>query len=427
MDSSQQKKNDSATDPKVSNELGTQIQQKNDGLNMQACKPAPTTNAEEESAEESKNKINEEPTQNMQPEGAVGGLSDYLTKLLLRAFEGSGEFCKDFDLVGFCDCNEDTFGGRGSELRRQVTFRWNKVKRRTIKGYVRYLTDREVEAGSVTKAGLELEKTKPRPSARLPNKITTTTMTAEDDSDYSSKSSSVTSVEDATASTISTSSTSSKKGAKCNVKSHKMKKASKCFSPERWKKLPPASSDDDDSVEEKRCRQTVAGGGSDYHQHTFGETSMMGTLANTTPLACIPSTWLMRQCGTKTFPWIIQVDQERPEGHGFFDVQYVENIVVDSHFLMNGFHIRLAVAPLDYEAWRAIIPGGYPKQYAKRLMLVKGPSLNYSQRNTKNYHDSAPIDCSATEKAHGATQVSIGKDDERQWMYFLIVFHPALF
>ncbi|KAL7573245.1 hypothetical protein ACA910_021786 [Epithemia clementina (nom. ined.)] len=39
---------------------------------------------------------------------APGGLSDLLTKILLRDFEQSGEDRQDFDLKGLCDNNTDS-------------------------------------------------------------------------------------------------------------------------------------------------------------------------------------------------------------------------------------------------------------------------------------------------------------------------------
>jgi hypothetical protein len=49
---------------------------------------------------------------------AFGGLSDYLTKNLLRDLELSGETRESFDLLEFCNNNSDIYGPKGSLLRR---------------------------------------------------------------------------------------------------------------------------------------------------------------------------------------------------------------------------------------------------------------------------------------------------------------------
>ncbi|KAL7568441.1 hypothetical protein ACA910_012154 [Epithemia clementina (nom. ined.)] len=89
---------------------------------------------------------------------APGGLSDLLTKILLRDFEQSGGDMQDFDLKGLCDNNTDVYGQPGSQLRRQVQLRWAKIKLRNPPAYCRYLKQFNVEQGKITKAELETHR-----------------------------------------------------------------------------------------------------------------------------------------------------------------------------------------------------------------------------------------------------------------------------
>ena len=79
--------------------------------------------------------VSEENSQTTNP----GGLSDYLTKHLLRDFEASGDSREDFDLLAFCNNNSDIYGAPASVLRRQVQLRWGRIKFRSIKNYLRFL------------------------------------------------------------------------------------------------------------------------------------------------------------------------------------------------------------------------------------------------------------------------------------------------
>ena len=65
--------------------------------------------------------------------------------------EQSGVNRKDFDLKACCDNDPDnTFGEKGSELRQLVQYRFNNIKQKKIKDYIKYLRKLSVTPGIET-------------------------------------------------------------------------------------------------------------------------------------------------------------------------------------------------------------------------------------------------------------------------------------
>jgi hypothetical protein len=135
-----------------------------------------------------------------------------------------------------------------------------------------------------------------------------------------------------------------------------------------------------------------------------------------------------RQCGTKLRPYIILADPSHPEQNFPFDVTPLEGVEYNDYD-HNGFHIRMAVALPDMNAWKAFIPSSkeFPKlaSLIGRAVMVKGPSRNYWMSNAGLYHQKG-VDCQVTKTAHEKTDTAIKEDPNRQTSFFLIVFHKGL-
>jgi hypothetical protein len=367
-------------------------------------------------------KINEESY-----ESRRGGLSEFITKTLLRDFEASGEDRERFDLLGFCDNNEDVYGVKGSKLRYQVQQRWNKVKRRDVGQYARYLRKVKLSLGENTKSQLRVWRALKNSSSKSSSsKISSSTMTkatkSMDDEQSMSSPGSLSSGSDTYDVVSDTSEVKDQKSKPSDKKNKLQKMAAKDLFSSPVRKAPvaqPIPAEIDTLFPPMRMERV---------QHVFGETSpLVGQFTSTnTPHALVPVTWLQSQNGTQKNPWIVAVDIERAEGNRDFDIEHVIGIDQDDIYTRNGFDIRRTVAAPDMEEWTATIPTNFSPQYSKRVILFKGPSRDYWQRNTDKYHADGHVGCEATKKAHSATEIAIEELPVRQWSYYLLVFPPSI-
>jgi hypothetical protein len=110
-----------------------------------------------------------------------------------------------------------------------------------------------------------------------------------------------------------------------------------------------------------------------------------------------------------------------PERNAEFDIQYVEQM---SHgvYERKGFHIRKTVVTFDWDSYEASIPSNYRPELSRRLILIKGPSRSFWEKDSELYHESGMVGCDMTRKAHNATEILVNKDYPRQWQYWLLVF-----
>jgi hypothetical protein len=355
-----------------------------------------------------------------------GGLSEYLTKNLLRDFEGSGETRESFDLLGFCDCNAEVYGVKGSLLRYQVQQRWNKVKRRELRSYLGYLKRLKIPPGTTATSRLDhqskKEKRRKTMSSSNPN-------TSDDERSCSSTTSSTASISSNDTSTLDSFHTSQGDERKTPAKTSKTNK----------KEIPVTELFASPKRKSSRKKKAVAPSAvvltlppTHPRQHTshhlFGETSpLIGQFeATSTPQAFMPVSWLVDQNGSWENPWIVKVDVERAESNRDFNVEHVVGIDQDDMYTRNGFHISRTVAAPDHEEWTATIPTHIERQYAKRVIMIKGPSQDFWQRLTEKYHEDGHVACAATKRAHSATEIAIEDAPGRQWSYFLLVFPPSI-
>lgn len=101
-----------------------------------------------------------------------------------------------------------------------------------------------------------------------------------------------------------------------------------------------------------------------------------------------PETMSLTSDGTKEKPFVIFVDNEYPERHREFDIQYVED-VEHNQYMRNAYHIRKEVAIQDREKWCATIPHGRYPHLAGRIVQIRGPSRSFWFSSPKYYHDAA--------------------------------------
>jgi hypothetical protein len=132
--------------------------------------------------------------------------------------------------------------------------------------------------------------------------------------------------------------------------------------------------------------------------------------------------------GRKEFPYIIDVDPTHPEQNHIFDIECCSTVHNAHEYL--AYHIRAAIPCPDYNLWEATIPKMLPRKlcgYAKRAMLVKGPSQPSWLRDVKRYHTKLgkhKKSCPETERKHTNTSLEIAKNPERAHSYWLLLW-PA--
>jgi hypothetical protein len=122
--------------------------------------------------------------------------------------------------------------------------------------------------------------------------------------------------------------------------------------------------------------------------------------------------------GSRNSPHVIEVDIAYPERNREFFVQHVNNLEHNQH-VRSGFHIRRTTAVQDRDLWEAKIHDGQ-----SRSILIKGPSRDWWLTQPDLY--GSQFKCDATKKAHAATGLAIGRDETRQWTYWLLIFPESI-
>jgi hypothetical protein len=129
---------------------------------------------------------------------------------------------------------------------------------------------------------------------------------------------------------------------------------------------------------------------------------------------------LESQNGTKENPFFVPINPEFPERNvaGFF-VQHVEKMRY-GRYERNGYHIRIMCDP-SYELWQGSIPEDFDNELAERVVQVRRPSVPEPMKDNEHYHRKSTT-CDRTKDAHESTLNDIGNDENRQWLYFWLVF-----
>jgi hypothetical protein len=130
---------------------------------------------------------------------------------------------------------------------------------------------------------------------------------------------------------------------------------------------------------------------------------------------------LESQNGTKENPFFVPINPEFPERNvaGFF-VQHVEKMRY-GRYERNGYHIRIMCDP-SYELWQGSIPEDFDLELAERVVQVRRPSVAEPMKDNEHYHRKSTATCERTKDAHESTLNDIGDDENRQWLYYWLVF-----
>jgi hypothetical protein len=322
-----------------------------------------------------------------------------ITKELLQCFESKNQTREDFDLKGLCDDQPLLFGERGSDKRRLVQKRWNRIKAKTPLSYLKFLH---------SFPGVVLGRTtlKETQEARKRNDMTKSTDLA---SDTSSHSSTPSEMDHRYSSPLPSH----------GQPTHNLR-SSKHTPPRSFKNTPPRSPlvPEHIGIGLGQFSSTKHDTPQSSCQHVFGATSALVPPASS---SLVELSWSSFQNGTIDNPWVRPVDIRYPERNAEFDIQFVEQM---SHgvYERKGFHIRKTVVTFDWDLYEASIPSNYPLELSRRLILVKGPSRSFWENNSDMYHGTGMVDCDMTRKAHTATEILLEKNHARQWQYWLLVF-----
>lgn len=124
--------------------------------------------------------------------------------------------------------------------------------------------------------------------------------------------------------------------------------------------------------------------------------------------------------GSRENPFVTFVDLAQPERNRDFEAALVLNMERRDSY-RTGVVVRKLILPPDEDKWSAEIPpsGEFP-MYRDRCFLVRGPSLDFFQRNPDLYHQKTK--CGATKMAH--ERVAGNKVDD--WVYYLVVFPESI-
>jgi hypothetical protein len=329
----------------------------------------------------------------------IAGIQRYHTKQLLQDLERSGIPRQEFDLLGLCNTAEQIYGFPGSDLRRQVQKRFCHIKKKSVYNYVKYLESFQVLPGRATREELTMKNV---------SSMTPPSFKKDDDYNYRDDE-------------------EEEESGESEEEEEEREEALSYETP------PPARKTNSSPYKQKlassssRHSKTRSKNKQQQQQHVFGAaSSLRSSLAGSTSSA--PFSWSSYQNGTQKNPWIIMVDIEYPERNREFDIQFVENMK-RGKYERNGFHIRVTVAALDFKKYSATLPpqSQYPAEYKKRIIIVKGPSHNAWYKNYKLYHAAGnKVNCTSTAKSHKQTTLKIGKDLERQEVYWLLVFPSCI-
>jgi hypothetical protein len=325
-------------------------------------------------------------------------LEPFLTKNLLQDIEASGWTRKEFNLLAYLDSKQDTYGTRFSTnpRRREAQKKFDQLKRKTPVSYQKILDKLGVNSGEALKREIRSfdSSVSPTPSG-------TSDSDGEDDRESDEES---------------------------TAKPWQPPSKPPSFKP--IKTPPPKiASMDELTAQMANLRMPVK-------EVSFpGVTATMSSTGSYAP-STVPSTEYvlnqvdvlanMKMDGSVDYPYIIHVDQSKPEANWGFDVVFVQNVEV-RNFQRDVFHIRKVTGVEQAEEWSAIIPSKKYPTLANRAVLISGPSQDYWHQDAQRYHQ-PPSDkkvCEPTKKAHMVLQTNIHDSKDRMYSHWLLVFPPG--
>jgi hypothetical protein len=316
-------------------------------------------------------------------------MDDWKVKQLCDDIERSCRPRDEINLTSLCNKHPNIYGEKASDLRRTVQKKFDLLKRKTIHQYAHFLDSLEVTHGAATTRELR------RTSFKVEDSSASTSTAAEDKDDNDNDGTTSTSVDNGT--TEDNDSTTDLETLVGNVSI-------------AWGGQPEPA-----ATTPVKPATTLA---TTPVKPTFvpfsPNNNMMSPPAPSVATSEISDTYP----GSRNSPHIIEVDIAYPERNGAFFVQHVHNLEHNQH-VRSGFHIRHVTAVQDRDLWEARIYG-----QQSRSIMIKGPSRNWWLTQSELYSTQFP--CDATKKAHDSTGLAIGRDQTRQWTYWLLIFPESI-
>lgn len=324
-------------------------------------------------------------------------LDPFIEKQLLHDIEQTGQHRSDIILLPLCNAKSSVYGEPGTLRRRQVQVRFNNHRRRNLKTWTKILDRFNVSYGSRTRRDISnLQQAQETIAAEETTTADadTATATIEDEDTASVEDEDTATDEDAESVTSALGKFSLGPTPRVNFSS-----------PPR----PPA----------REPEPFVA--------PTSAQTSRTGGITMRSPQT--PRSWNSAggdtavvddsaREGSKTNPYIINVNVAYPECNREFDITFVQGMEHKS-YLRDGFHIRKNVSIKDRELWHAKMCHHGEGDESLDAIMVTGPSRDFWMFR-EEYH--RKLTCTPTKHAHAASSNSIMLNADRQISYWKLIF-----
>jgi hypothetical protein len=329
----------------------------------------------------------------------LAALEPWQEKQLLEHIEETNQPVQDFDLLHACHSNPRTFGLPGTELRRRYQYRFQYLKRISIKRYVSFLKKYDQNASATTHR-LFLEATDVAFQTLSFNEAADTgtiepPLTDDEGPINDTNENKETAANDEEASQEGTIYSNMPEPAwNSEFESPMVRSPAPFTSPMR----------------------TMAGP-SPVPLVTTSSTPGAGSLATGTNQQYLDH-WVQPPQGTVDDPYRINVDLVRPEKNREFDIAYIPMKTVKG-YARNVVHIRVDSAPGDHQLWEMTVPHG-----ALRQLLIRGPSRSLHYSDEKKFHRKKK--CTVTYGIHAVVADEIERSPGCKFSYWLLQFPPEI-
>jgi hypothetical protein len=329
----------------------------------------------------------------------LAALEPWQEKQLLEHIEETNQPVQDFDLLHACHSNPRTFGLPGTELRRRYQYRFQYLKRISIKRYVSFLKKYDQNASATTHR-LFLEATDVAFQTLSFNEAADTgtiepPLTDDEGPINDTNENKETAANDEEASQEGTIYSNMPEPAwNSEFESPMVRSPAPFTSPMRTMPAPsPVPSVTASSAH--GVDSFAPGTNQQYHDH-----------------------WVQPAQGTIDDPYRINMDPSRPENNREFDISYIPMKTVNG-YIRNIVHIRVDSAPGDHELWKMTVPPG-----ALRQLLIRGPSRSLLYKDEAKFHRKKT--CMVTYGIHAMVAEEIRMSPHRLFSFWLIQFPPEI-
>lgn len=323
-------------------------------------------------------------------------LEPLIEKNLLQDIEASGRTRKEFNLLAYLDSNQNTYGNKGSQKRRDAQKRFDAIKRATPVSYLKLLDKNKVNSGDALKREIRSSNSSESPT---PSKTTSTSDSDSEDEESDDKS------------TATPAQPPSKPPSFKPIKTPPPKPASMDNLTARFSNLGMPVKE----IGVPTVTATMSSTGSSVPSTEMSVTDYV--------LHQVDALTAIKMDGSADYPYIIIVDTSKPEANWGFEVSFVHNVEV-LNFHRDIYHIRKVTGVEQAEEWTATIPSKKYPALANRAVLIRGPSQDYWHQDAKRYHQPQEdkVICEPTKKAHMVLQTNINESKDRLYSHWLLVF-----